>query len=113
MDPAARAIAAGTLRRFGTPAWLRARVAHTQNGRTMVGGTGGTADVAAGRQADAEVTEPVQAEAQECVLVEGRAALCPVAVRRGRGGNHPDRSDAGGDVAARPALRSGRSRPRQ
>src|SRR6266545_1394001 len=32
MDPPARALAAGTLRRLGTPAWLRARVAHSQNG---------------------------------------------------------------------------------
>jgi hypothetical protein len=37
MDPAAKAIAAGTLRRFGTLAWLRARAAHSQNRTTIVG----------------------------------------------------------------------------
>lgn len=37
IDPAARAMAAGMLRRFGTPAWLRTWVAHSQNGMTMVG----------------------------------------------------------------------------
>ena len=47
------------------------------------GGCGDTAGVVTGQQARAEMTEPVQAEAEECVLIEGRTSVCPVAVHGG------------------------------
>ena len=112
MDPPARAIAAGMLRRFGTPAVEDPGSPQPERDDDR-GGGGDTADVVEGQQAHADVTEPVQAEAQECGLVEGRAALCSVATHGGRGDNQPDRGDAGGDVVVCEAVISDRSRHRQ
>jgi hypothetical protein len=62
--------------------------------------------VAACEKAYGDVAEPVQAEAEEGVLVEGGAALRALAPHGGGGYHEPDCGDAGGDVARREASLS-------
>src|SRR6185369_12100916 len=63
------------------------------------GGRGGTADVTSGHCSDADVTEAMDSEAQQRVLVKGRATLCSVTADGGRGDNEPHRGDGGCDIS--------------